>query len=214
MAVILDESGAAILDEALAAILDEAGAAAGERQLVRNAVAQYFGGPLVTSDAGTCYQGGPLVSFGLGTAYPYTVRHVPDAYFTAGMPAGQDWGVVMSTTRVERGSMRDSYGGRFSGWRARTYVITCELALICELPHIEVAGAGLDDLIDQVHALIAADRTLGTSGAPNGVQILQAGEGRTGIRDVTGKFEAIDEAKGRYAGEATVTFDVLTMVEG
>lgn len=44
---------------------------AGERQQVRNAVAAYFGGTLVTADAGTCYQGGSLTSYGLGTAYPY-----------------------------------------------------------------------------------------------------------------------------------------------
>lgn len=214
MAVILDEAGASILDEGGSPILDEAGLQEGERQLVRNAVAAYFGGALVGADAGTCYQGGPLTAFGLGTAYPYSVRGVPDSYFTAGMPAGQNWGCVMSTTRVERTSTRDSYGGRFSGWRAHSYVVTCEIVLICELPHIEVAGAGLDDLIDRVHALIAADRTLGTNGAPNGVQILQAGEGRTGIRDVTDKFGEIDHDKGRYAGEATVTFDVLTMVQG
>jgi hypothetical protein len=214
MAVILDEAAAAILDEGGSDILDEAGLPQGERQLVRLAVAQYFGGSQVTADAGVCFQGGPLTAFGLGTAYPYSVRNVPDEYFTAGMAAGQNWGAVMSTTRLERTSTRDSYGGRFSGWRARAYVITCELALICELPHIEVAGAGLDDLIDEVHALIAADRTLGTNGAPNGVQILQAGEGRTGIRDVTEKFAALDEVKGRYAAEATITFDVLTMVEG
>lgn len=187
----------------------------GERQLVRLAVASYFGGAQVTTDAGVCFQGGPLASFGLGTAYPYTVRHVPDEYYTAGMPDGQDWGCVLSTTRLERSSVRDSYGGKASGWRKRLYAITCEIALICELPHIEVAGAGLDDLIDQVHALIAADRTLGTTSLATGARlIIEAGEGRTGIRDVTDKFAALDEVKGRYAAEATVTFDVLTMVEG
>jgi hypothetical protein len=183
-----------------------------ERQLVRLAVAAYFGGAKVTADAGTCFQGGPLTAFGLGTAYPYTVRNVPDEYYTAGMPAGQNWGAVMYTTRVERNTKLDSYGGAVSGWWARRYTIECEIALICELPHIEVAGAALDDLIDKVHALIYADRTLGTNGGASGLQILQAGAGRAGIRDVTGKFAALDEVKGRYAAEATVTFEALTMV--
>jgi hypothetical protein len=183
-----------------------------ERQLVRLAVASYFGGAKVTADAGTCFQGGPLTAFGLGTAYPYTVRNVPDEYYTAGMPAGQNWGAVMSTTRVERNTRLDSYGGQTSGYWARRYTIECEIALICELPHIEVAGAALDDLIDKVHALIYADRTLGTNGGASGLQILQAGAGRAGIRDVTGKFAALDEVKGRYAAEATVTFEALTMV--
>src|SRR6266567_1689466 len=195
MGAILDEALAAILDEAGSPVLDEAGTVQGERQLVRLAVASYFGGAEVTTDAGVCFQGGPLAASGLGTAYPYTVRHVPDEYYTAGMPDGQDWGCVLSTTSVRRRTARDSYGGRTSGWRQRAYTIECEIALICELPHIEVAGAGLDDLIDAIHALIYADRTLGTNGAPNGVQILQAGEGRAGIEDATGKFAALDEVK-------------------
>jgi len=184
---------------------------AGDRQLVRNAVAAYFGGSLVTADGGTCYQGGQLTPYGLGTAYPYTVRGVPDEYFTIGQPPGQDWGCVMSTTRLERATTRISYGGKTSGYRQRLYTITCELALICELPHIEVAGAGLDDLVDQVHALIYADRTLGTTGSSS-VLIVEAGEGRNGIRDVTERLAGLDPVKGRYAGEATVTFEALTMV--
>jgi hypothetical protein len=191
---------------------------AGERQQVRRAVASYFGGSLVTSDAGICYQNGPLTGYGLGTAYPYSVKGVPDAYYTAGMPSGTNWGCVLSTTRVTRTNTRDSYGGKTSGFRARKYRITCEIALICELPHIEVAGAGLDDLIDQVHALIAADRTLGTTNQATGQRlIIQAGEGKgagEGIEDATDKFECIDKDKGRYAAEATVTFTALTMVQG
>lgn len=189
---------------------------AGDRQLVRNAVAAYFGGTLVTADAGTAYQGGPLTSFGLGTAYPYSVKSIPDEYFTIGMPAGQGWGCVLGITRVQRTTKRDSYGGATSGWRARRYKITCELALICELPHIEVAGAGLDDLIDQMHALIYADRTLGTTSAAYAAQggrlIIEAGENPAGITDETSKFEPIDSAKGRYTGDATVEFEALTMV--
>ena len=187
---------------------------AGDRQLVRLAVAAYFGGTQVT-DGETKYQGGPLTAYGLGTAYPYSVRHAPDTDFTAGQPPGQNWGCVLSTTRVRRVTTRDSYGGATSGWRARHYTVTCEIGLICELAHIEVAGAGLDDLIDQVHALIYADRTLGTTSNiyPTGRLITQAGEGRTGITDETDKFAELDREKGRYAAQATVIFDALTMVE-
>lgn len=187
---------------------------AGDRQLVRLAVAAYFGGTQAT-DGEVKFQGGPLTGYGLGTAYPYTVRNAPDTDFTEGAAPGRNWGAVMSTTRVRRTTTRDSYGGATSGWRARAYTITCEIALICELDHIEVAGAGLDDLIDQVHALIYADRTLGTTGEgfPGGRLIIQAGEGRNGITDETDKLAGLDTERGRYAGEATVTFDVLTMVE-
>jgi hypothetical protein len=184
---------------------------AGERQLVRLAVAAFFGGTLVT-DGEVKYQGGPLVSYGLGTAYPYSVRHAPDTDFYAGMPAGQNWGCILSTTRLKRTSHLDSYGGASSGYWERKYQVTCDLALICELQHIEVAEAGLDDLIDQLHALMYADRTLGTNGAPNGVQILQAGAGKGLVTDETDRMEEIDKDKGRYAGKATVTFEALTMV--
>lgn len=184
---------------------------AGERQLVRLAVAKFFGGTLAT-DGEVKFQGGPLTSFGLGTAYPYSVRHAPDTDYTAGQPAGQNWGCVMSTTRVRRTSRLDSYGGPASGYWERKYAITCDIALICELDHIEVAGAGLDGLIDQVHALMYADRQLGTAGGAGGVTILQAGAGKGLVTDETDRFAGIDPDKGRYAAQATVAFEALTMV--
>lgn len=184
---------------------------AGERQLVRLAVAAFFGGTLVT-DGEVKYQGGPLMAYGLGTFFPYSVRGYPDTDYTAGIPAGQNWGAVMSTTRVRRASHLDSYGGPSSGYWERKYAIQCELAWMCELEHIEVAQAGIDDLIDQFHALMYVDRTLGTNGAPNGVQILQAGAGKAMVTDETDKPVEVDKVKGRYAGQATVTFEALTMV--
>ena len=182
---------------------------AGDRQLVRLAVAQFFGGTQASDDE-VKFQGGPLVSYGLGTAYPYSVRHAPDSDYTAGMTAGQNWGCVMSTTKVRRVTSLDSYGGPSSGIWLRKYVITCEIALLCELEHIEVAGAGLDDLVDQVLSMIFADRTLGTSGGTGGVTILTAGTDKQAIADDTDKFTAVDEKKGRYAGTATITFQALT----
>lgn len=188
---------------------------AGDRRLVRNAIASYFGGSQPANDPTVCYQGGPLVSYGLGTAYPYSVRHVPDSYYTQGMPDGQNWGAVLGVTKVDRVTTREAMGGPVSGWRGRRYTITCELSVIAELPHIEVAGAGLDDLIEAIHGLIYNDRTLGTTSAslyPTGRLIWEAGEGRTGIRDMTDRFEMLDGDKGRYAAQATVDFQALTMV--
>ena len=182
---------------------------AGDRQLVRLAVAQFFGGALVT-DGEVKFQGGNLTAYGLGTAYPYSVRHAPDTDYYAGQPAGQNWGCVLSTTRVRRVTTLDSYGGPSSGIWLRKYVITCEIALICELQHIEVAGAGLDDLLDQLEALMFADRTLGTNAGTGGVKILTAGTDKQAITDETDKFAGIDPDKGRYAGMATVTFTALT----
>lgn len=191
---------------------------AGDRQLVRRAVAAYFGGTQVPGDQGICYQNGPLASAGLGTAYPYQVKGVPDPYYFAGMPPGQGWGTVMGL-KVERSTKRDSYGGATSGWRKRVYTVTCELVVISQLPHIETAGAGLDDLIDGMHGLIYADRTLGTTGGiyntlANGRLIQQAGENPYGIQDRTLPWLPVndDKDRGRYVGEAEVSFDAVTMV--
>ncbi len=181
---------------------------AGDRQLVRLAVAAFFGGTLV-SDGEVKYQGGPLTAYGLGTCYPYSVRHAPDTDYTAGQPSGQNWGCVLSTTRVRRAVTLDSYGGPSSGIWLRKYTITCEIAVICELSHIEVAGAGLDDLIDQAESMIFADRTLGTTGSSS-IRILTAGTDKAAIVDETDKFAVLDKDKGRYAGMATITFQALT----
>lgn len=196
---------------------------AGDRNLVRNAIAAYFGGTLVTADAGICYQGGPLVSAGLGTAYPYVVKGVPDSYFFTGMPAGVGWGAVMGIRRLERQTSRIATGGPVSGWRQRVYTIDLELIAVSQERHVETAEQDLDDLIEQIHALIYADRTLGTTNAvlypATGRLITQAGEGHYGIRDTTDGFAPLAgakgdaDARGRYAGEATVSFEVLTMVQ-
>jgi len=184
---------------------------AGERQQVRLAVAAFFGGTRPANDPTVCFQGGPLAAYGLGTAYPYSVRGVPDEYFTIGAPPGRNWGCVLGLGRVERLTKLDSMAGPTSGYWQRLYGITCEIAVLTELPHIEVAGAGLDALIDQMHSLVYADRTLGTT-TPDSILILQAGAGKAGLRDVTDKFEEIDAKRGRYAAMASVTFEALTMV--
>lgn len=191
----------------------------GERQQVRLAVASYFGGTLVTADAGTCYQNGPLAGSGLGTAFPYEVKGIPDSYYVAGMAAGVGWGAVMGI-RLERATKRDSYGGATSGWRARRYKVSCELVALSQEPHLETAGAGLDDLIEAMHALIYADRTLGTTGGayagnPGGRLIIQAGENPFGIDDSTQPWQPVgpEDKRSRYVGEATVEFEALTMVE-
>ena len=183
---------------------------AGDRQLVRLAVAQFFGGTQVTTDAEVKFQGGPLVSFGLGTAYPYSVTHMPDSDYTAGAAAGRNYGFVLATTKLTRATKLDSYGGPSSGTWERKYQVTCRIGILAELEHIEVAEAALDDLIDQMHTLIYADRTLGTQGGAGGVTILTAGTG--GITDTTDVLTAVDQVKGRYTGEADVTFQALTMV--
>lgn len=186
---------------------------AGDRRLVRCAVAAYFGGQLETTDAGVYYQGGPLASAGLGTAYPYKIkRGAPDAYYTAGEPDGTGWGAVL-TVGLGVSTTRDSYGGKTSGYRKRLYTVTCGLDVISYLPHLETTEAAFDDLVNGLDSLIYADRTLGTTNQATGTRlIIEAGEGRNGIRHGTPEW-SVEGDRGRGEGGMDYTFDVLTMVE-
>ena len=195
---------------------------AGDRQLVREAVAAYFGGPLVTADAGICYQGGPLVASGLGTAFPYPIKKgAPDQYYTRGMAPGTGFGAVM-TVRLGPAAIRrrpdGSMGGPVSGWRARHYTTRCDLEGISWEQHLETAEQRLDDLIDAWLTLFFADRTLGTTNAvlyaaQGGRLIMQAGEGTQGI-DVgePGEWIPVNE-RGMYKGGIAITFDCMNEVQ-
>lgn len=190
--------------------------AAGDRRLVREAVAAYFGGTLQTEDAGIYYQGGPLAPAGLGTAYPYKIKKgAPDAYYTVGEPDGTGWGAVLTVALAPTRIIRDSMGGQTSGWRERHYTTVCSFDVISYEPHLETAEAGFDDLLDAFLALIYADRTLGTTNAVlypvTGRLITQAGEGRQGI-DIGAPDWQVEDDRGRGRGGIDVTFDVLTMV--
>lgn len=189
---------------------------AGDRRLVREAVAAYFGGTQNTADAGIYYQGGPLASAGLGTAYPYLIKKgAPDRYYTVGEPDGTGWGAVMTVKLGPARITRDSSGGLTSGWRERHYTTHCSFDVISYLPHLEQAESAFDDLVDAFLGLIYADRTLGTTNAVlyplTGRLITQAGEGKQGI-DVGEAEWQVEPDRGRGEGGLDITFDVLTMV--
>lgn len=199
---------------------------AGDRQLVRQAIASYFGGSLVTADAGICYQGGPLTSYGLGTAYPYKIKGgAPDQYYFHGGTPGQGVGFVMTvkfgevhiTRARDRGG---SLGGPTSGFMGRWYPVTCSFEGISYEPHLEQAELALDTLVDQFLDMIFADRTLGSTSAvlyPNppyyGNRLIwQAGQFPNYIRtSPSDDWEVLDE-RGKARGGITVTFDAVTMV--
>lgn len=191
---------------------------AGDRQLVREAVAAYFGGTRQVADGGIYYQSGPLSGAGLGTAFPYKIKKgAPDKFYTLGVPSGFGWGAVLSVSLGSQHITRrpdGSTGGPVSGWRARHYTTVCGLDVISWEAHLEQAEAGLDDLIDGLLGLIYADRTLGTTSTqyPTGRLITQAGEGAPGI--VIGPAEwSVEADRGIGKGGLEITFDCLTMVE-
>lgn len=185
---------------------------AGDRQLVRNAVAAYFGGPEVTTqDGGVWYQGGSIPE--LGTAFPYLVKKgAPDSFYTAGQVDGAGWGAVLTVGLATVRNYRDSYAGKTSGIRERHYAVSCSIDVISYEPHLEVAEAGLDDLLNALDALIYADRTLGTTGNEN-VQIVQAGEGGKGGGITHGRWQWQTEPdRGRGRGGIDYSFDAMTLV--
>lgn len=187
---------------------------AGDRRLVREAVAAYFGGTLETADAGIYFQGGPLSALGLGTTYPYKIKKgAPDQYYTLGETAGTGWGAVMSVALAEVFIKRTAMGGAVSGWRERHYTTVCSFDVISYEPHLETAEAAFDDLADAFIALIYADRTLGTTNViyPMGRLITQAGEWATGIRASAAEW-SVEEDRGMGRGGMEITFDCLTMI--
>lgn len=197
----------------------------GDRQLVRNAVASYFGGTLQTADAGVYYQGGSLSPLGLGTAYPYPIKTAaPDGFYTIGVPAGFGWGAVLTVRLGETRIGRKAMGGPHSGWRLRRYEAICDIEVISQEPHLETAEAGLDDLVDALIALIYADHTLGTTNAalyPNppyfGNRLIeQAAEGEFGETGITvGEMAFMPpETRGGHArGGIAVSFNVDNYVQ-
>jgi len=191
----------------------------GDRQLVREAIATYFGGSPGNAAEGIFYQDGPLNGLGLGTAYPYTVKGAPDAAYTAGQPAGTAFGAVLSVRLEETLITRLAIGGKTSGFRGRHYTAVCALEVISYGQLLETAEASLDELTDGLLSMIYADRTLGTTAPaiyPNppyfgGRLITQAGEGETGIIVGAPFWDTSDRAKGR--GGLAVTFGALTMIQ-
>ena len=188
---------------------------AGDRRLVREAVAAYFGGTLNTADAGIFFQNGPLASAGLGTAYPYKIKKgAPDQYYTAGQAPGAGWGAVLSVSLGPAKITRMALGGPTSGWRKRDYTVRCALDVISYEAHLETAEAGVDDLVDALIALIYADRTLGTTSNAyaTGRLITQAGEAPAGIETGDAVW-SVEPDRGRGEGGLDVTFTAMTMVQ-
>jgi hypothetical protein len=194
----------------------------GDRQLVREAIASYFGGTLQTSDAGIYYQGGSLTSLGLGTAFPYKVKPgAPDTFYTEGQSSGTGWGAVLTVNLQPVTIRRQAMGGKASGFRMRRYMAVCNIEVISYAPHLETAEQGLDNLVDGLINLIYADRTLGSTNPalyPNppyfgGRLIEQAGEGPNAVLDIGESEFTVDEDRGRARGGIAVTFNADNWVQ-
>jgi hypothetical protein len=189
--------------------------APGYRQLVKRAVAAYFGGAemVALEGLGIYYSNGPLYSQGLTTAWPYQPKGVPDELFFS--LAGQAAGAIMTVELAPNRIIRQALGGPVSGWRDLETPVICHLFMMSTYTHAEQAETFLDDLIEAVTELIYLDRTLGTTNAvlyptyPDGRLIVEAGEKSYGISQSMDPAD-VDEDRGRTLCHGSVRFNVGT----
>ncbi len=185
------------------------------RQLLKRAIASYFGGTEQTAaeGLGIYYQGGPLAAQGLITAFPYQAKGIPDSFYftTQGTAAGCVMTIQLPLDRITRQAL----GGPVSGWRDVETPVICHLWMQSHYPHMEQAETFMDDLIEAFTELIYADRTLGTTNAglypnppyPNNRLIEEAGEKPFGIRRVMEEPEFV-ETEG--AGNITAIHSMIS----
>ena len=64
------------------------------RKIVRNGIAQFFGGTNY-DETFRCLRGGPLHSYGLSTVRPYQAKRIPDTDYVMGLNPGRGMGAIM-----------------------------------------------------------------------------------------------------------------------
>jgi hypothetical protein len=143
------------------------------RQIVRNGIAQFFGGSTYDTEA-RAYRPGPLLAYGLSTVRAYQPKRMPDSDYTSGQAAGRGMGAVMIVELPADTESRDAKPA-VRGMKRITYLSVLHFFHMAWQPHAEDAEQDVDLLIEQVKQLVRGDVTLG------GI-CFQAGESRMGIR--------------------------------
>lgn len=115
------------------------------RQTVRAAVASYFAAPAVS---------------GLNKVFTSMPKRIEGTWFRYGQPAGTKTGAVAFVHLVSENEERRSIGGEHAGQKWVHYEV--ELQIYCHSiqAHSEDAMADFDTVIDNVKALLRADRRL------------------------------------------------------
>lgn len=185
------------------------------RQLLKRAVAAYFGGAeqVALEGLGIYYTNGPLYTTGLTTAWPYQPKRVPDPLFFS--LAGSAAGAILTVELGQNLLTRQALAGPVSGWRDMETPVVCHLFAQSTYPHAEQAETFMDDLIEAFVELIFLDRTLGTTNPvlypnppwPDNRLIVEAGEKPAGIRSVMDPAEMENE---RTLIHGTVRFNAGT----
>jgi hypothetical protein len=172
------------------------------RQIVRNGVAQFFGGSTYDEPSRAYRGSGPLLSYGLSTVRAYQAKRISDMDYVQGQFPGRGMGALMV---VEMSETRDTMltgpglpAGVQGGQRRLVYPVALNGFHMAHQTYAEDAEADVDELDQAIHELIYGDPTLG------GI-CYQAGMSRTGIRSLIDPSEDWKEITATYF---RVEFDV------
>lgn len=161
------------------------------RQLVRDGIAQYFGGSTFDQEA-RAYRGtGPLLSAGLSTVRAYTSKRLNDNDYVLGQAVGRGMGAYMIVELPIDIERREALGGPSSGIKRIVYNVVLHCFHLAHKAHAEDAEKDVDLLAEAIKDQIRADRTLG------GI-VSQAGESQAGIRTEISVSDMTDEITGTY----------------
>lgn len=181
------------------------------RALVRDAIAQFFGGTQY-DPAFRCYRGGPLLGYGLSTVRPYQPKREPDTDYVMGLNPGRGMGAIMVLDMAEtKDNLLTSPGlpaGIKGGQRRLVYPVKCHVFHLAHMQYAEDAEADIDALAQAIHEHIYSDLTLGT-GTTMPPMIYQAGVSSAGIRTVIDPSENWKEI---VATHFSVSFDAEVQI--
>lgn len=158
------------------------------RSIVRNGVAQFFGGTTYDSIF-RAYRDGPLSSYGLSTVRAYQPKRLPDPDYVYGQDQGRGMGAVMILEMNETRDTAATIGlipATLGGQRKLVYPFQCHVFHMAHMDYAEDAEADIDALDQAIHEQLYSDPTLG------GV-CYQAGMDSTGIRTLIDQPEIWNE---------------------
>jgi hypothetical protein len=166
--------------------------------VVKDGIAQFFGGSTYDTEARAYRGSGPLQSYGLSTVRKHQPKRMPDVDYVMGQSAGRGMGAVMIVELpldTETRQAKPAYAGR----KRVLYQVVLHVFHFGWQPHAEDAQEDAEDLIEAIKDLMHSDITLG--GIPG---LYQSGESRTGIRT---RIFPSDISEEKVATYLTITFD-------
>lgn len=176
------------------------------RSIVRQGIAQFFGGATYDPNARAYRGSGPLLSSGLSTVRAYQSKRINDRDYVLGQAAGRGMGAAMV---LEMAQTRDNLltgpgvpAGIHGGQRRLVYPVECHVFHLAHLPYAEDAEADVDELDQAIHELIYTDATLG------GI-CYQAGINSAGIRSI---IDPSEDFKEMTVTHFRVTFDMEVQI--